>query len=394
MIKRICLSVILILILPTFFIFPVQTKATTLKDLYNNLLKLEEEAALNQDAINKTEAEIAATQKDIEDTYNKIEQAKEDIETTNAEILELENNIEAKDEETKRLLVYLQVSNSGNMYLEYAMGAQTVEDFIYRMAVVEQLSEYNESLITEMNHSITLNNQKKEDLADYQRELGSLQDVLAVKLSDLGKEQASLYEFYRDLEDEIYNARVVIKNYEDSGCELNDDISVCGQLPADTSFWRPMTTGYVTSEWGYRYSPINGSYELHEGIDVSNGEGSNANLYAIANGKVAKIFYDQYGGNQLVIHHYVNGTYYSSSYAHMSSIYVKENDIVTKDTIVGKMGATGSVTGVHLHLAISTGRRYIDYVSYNDYVSRTVNPRTLINFPSGYSSWYNRTSKY
>lgn len=392
--KKIILSCILILILPIFFIFPTKNEATTLMDLYNALIELQVEADTNSEAMAKTEEEIAKTQAEIQSTYDQIEATKDEIEVTNAEILILEENIEIKDSETKDLVVYLQLSNGENMYLEYAMGAQTISDFIYRMAIVEQLAEYNSQLISDMNYSIELNNQKKAELALKQIELANLQDVLSEKLAELGNDYDTLSHTYRDLEDEIANARVVIQNYEASGCGLYDDIATCGQLPADTAFWRPMTTGYMTSEWGYRYSPINGTYEFHEGMDVSNWEGTSANLYAVANGKVAKIFYDQYGGNQVVLHHYVDGQYYSSSYAHMYSVSVSENDIVTKDTIVGKMGATGSATGVHLHLAISTGLRYVDYVSYNDYVSRTVNPRTLINFPTGSTWWYNRTSQY
>lgn len=392
--KRIILSCILLLMLPTFFIFPTQNKATTLMDLYNALIELQAEADANSDAMAKTEEEMAKTQSEIQSTYEQIESTKVEIEETNEQIIALEADIAEKDSETKDLVVYLQLSNGENMYLEYAMGAQTMSDFIYRMAIVEQLAEYNSTLINDMNYSIELNNEKKAQLSLKQIELAKLQDVLSDKLAELGNNYDSLSHTYRDLEDEISNARVVIKNYENSGCGLYDNIATCGQLPADTAFWRPMTTGYRTSEWGYRYSPIYGNYEFHEGMDVSNWEGTSANLYAVANGKVAKIFYDQYGGNQVVLHHYVDGKYYSSSYAHMYSVSVSENDIVTKDTIIGKMGATGSATGVHLHLAISTGLRYVDYVSYSDYVARTVDPRTLINFPTSSTWWYNRTSQY
>ena len=394
MIKKIGVSLVLLTIIPTFFMFPAVVNGLTLKDLYNDLFKLEEQAKEQSDKLNKTEAEIKQTQKEIEDARVKIEQTKLDIVNTNKEIVELEKTIKLKGEETKQLVVYLQVANGENMYLEYAMGAQTMADFIYRMSVVEQLSEYNDSLINSMNDSIEENNRKKETLYQAEKDLIKLQDDLEKKANELGNEQSDLYELYRNVEDEIANARSVIKNYEKAGCDLNDDLATCGQLPADTAFWRPLTTGYVTSNYGYRYSPLTGKYEFHEGIDLSNKQGVNADLYSVANGKVVKIFYDKWGGNQVVIHHYVNGRYYSSSYAHMNKIYVKEGDVVTKNTIVGKMGDTGGVTGVHLHIAISTGRRYIDYVTYSSYVARTVDPRTLINLPSGYGSWYNRTSRY
>ena len=72
---------------------------------------------------------------------------------------------------------------------------------------------------------------------------------------------------------------------------------------------------------------------------------------------------------------------------------VKVDDIVTKDTVIGYMGASGSATGYHLHLAIATGLKGVDYYSYSSFVSRTINPRKLINFPS-YGSWKDRVHQY
>ena len=180
----------------------------------------------------------------------------------------------------------------------------------------------------------------------------------------------------------------------------NDDISVCAntKLPPDTQFWRPFEYGGVSSEYGYRYDIyVNGKLisgaGIHEGIDLTNGLGSANKIYSIANGKVAAVWYDRWGGNQITIHHNINGKSYSSSYAHMSRTFVKVGDIVSKDTVIGMMGSTGNVTGPHLHLAISTGLRFTEYRGQSAYVARTVNPRSLINFPSR-GGWKDRITKY
>ena len=77
----------------------------------------------------------------------------------------------------------------------------------------------------------------------------------------------------------------------------------------------------------------------------------------------------------------------------MSRTFVKVGDIVSKDTVIGMMGSTGNVTGPHLHLAISTGLRFTEYRGQSAYVARTVNPRSLINFPSR-GGWKDRITKY
>ena len=122
-------------------------------------------------------------------------------------------------------------------------------------------------------------------------------------------------------------------------------------------------------------------------------ESGSAMFVSVANGKVAAVWYDQWGGNQVVIHHNINGQSWSSTYAHMSRITARKGDIVTKDTVIGYMGSTGSATGPHLHLGISTGLRFTDYTGTSAYVARTVDPRTVINFPSS-GSWADRVTYY
>ena len=39
-------------------------------------------------------------------------------------------------------------------------------------------------------------------------------------------------------------------------------------------------------------------------------------------------------------------------FAHLSEVHAKAGDIVTPDTIVGLVGATGRVTGPHLHWSV------------------------------------------
>ena len=48
-------------------------------------------------------------------------------------------------------------------YLEYTFGARDFTDFIYRTAVAEQLTKYNETLIDEFNKSIEESKQKQEE---------------------------------------------------------------------------------------------------------------------------------------------------------------------------------------------------------------------------------------
>lgn len=44
----------------------------------------------------------------------------------------------------------MQISEGDNVYLEYIFEATSFTDFIYRSAIVEQLTKYNDELIDDM----------------------------------------------------------------------------------------------------------------------------------------------------------------------------------------------------------------------------------------------------
>jgi len=397
---KIILLIILMLVPSILNFYPEETSAKTIAELRQELREIEEREKENNSNIQKTESEIEATKNQISANYAEIDQITKDMIAADEEIERLELEIEEKDKSTKNLMSSLQTTNGNSFYIEYLFGADSITDFIYRYSITEQITNYNEKLVVEMNEMIAQTEEKKEFLKNKQKELNSKQEELGRRITELTNANVKLYELDMSIEDEIKNAKQVIQMYVDAGCGEYEDISVCANklLPSDTKFWRPFDTGYVTSEYGYRNAIYSGgkliaSAGIHEGIDLANGLGTKNPIYSIANGKVAAVWYDRWGGNQVTIHHNINGKSYSSSYAHMSRVMVNKGDIVTKDTIIGYMGATGSATGYHLHLAISTGLRFTEYTGQSAYVARTVNPRTLINFPSS-GSWKDKIHYY
>ena len=52
-----------------------------------------------------------------------------------------------------------------------------------------------------------------------------------------------------------------------------------------------------------------------------------------------------------------------SLFAHMSTIDVREGDVVKTDDVIGAVGATGRVTGPHLHWAVRLAGARVDPIS-------------------------------
>jgi murein DD-endopeptidase MepM/ murein hydrolase activator NlpD len=67
-----------------------------------------------------------------------------------------------------------------------------------------------------------------------------------------------------------------------------------------------------------------------------------------------------FSGNTVVIDH---GLGLFSTLAHLSEFEVKEGDRVTAGQVVGEVGATGRVTGPHLHWAVRASGARVDPLS-------------------------------
>lgn len=120
-----------------------------------------------------------------------------------------------------------------------------------------------------------------------------------------------------------------------------------------TGSWAwPTNQGYIiTSPYGYRVDPINGSRSLHTGLDIA-GTGTGSPIYAADNGTVIKSEMHKSYGYYIVINH--NNGYYTS-YAHMSKLLVSVGDTVANGQKIGLMGSTGRSTGPHLHYELWYG---------------------------------------
>lgn len=144
------------------------------------------------------------------------------------------------------------------------------------------------------------------------------------------------------------------------------------KIPSGGNYIAPIASPItVTSEMGWRTSPINGAQEFHNAIDLVNGNPTTP-ILASGDGQVVQAgsnYYDWYG-NYTVIKH-ADGLY--TGYAHQSRIDVSVGQNVKKGQQIGLMGATGPVTGPHLHF------QFMDqyWPSSNAHFK---NPRDYINF--------------
>lgn len=163
--------------------------------------------------------------------------------------------------------------------------------------------------------------------------------------------------------------------------------------------WTNPLSGVVTSGFNLsRRHPVTGRVQAHRGTDIAPRAG-NTLIGAINDGTVVGVrtgrrrgssatntFSTPHGtmwfgtGNAVLIRH--SGSYSNvySYYGHLASVAVSPGQSVSAGQAIGRVGATGVVTGVHLHLEILIG-------GWNH-----VNPQHWLKTYHGVSLGYGRTS--
>jgi murein DD-endopeptidase MepM/ murein hydrolase activator NlpD len=126
------------------------------------------------------------------------------------------------------------------------------------------------------------------------------------------------------------------------------------------SYVAPISGSYIST--GYMASSSLWSSGSHTGVDFHAATGTS--VHAVGSGTVVEAGWGGSYGNQIVIK-MNDGTY--TQYGHLSSISVSVGQTVTPGQQIGLSGATGNVTGPHLHFEARTSPEYgsdIDPVAY------------------------------
>jgi len=117
-------------------------------------------------------------------------------------------------------------------------------------------------------------------------------------------------------------------------------------------------SGAPTSNFGTR-SYYNGRQRSpHAGVDFMSEPGTP--IYASNHGTVALAAPLYFTGNTVIIDY---GARLFSVFAHLSEFRVKAGDMVTPEAIIGLVGATGRVTGPHLHWSVRLNGARVDPLS-------------------------------
>ncbi len=141
------------------------------------------------------------------------------------------------------------------------------------------------------------------------------------------------------LKNELINTK---KDYEQILPILEEKSNYMRSLPI---LWP--VRGWVTSEFGFRWTPTLETHRFHQGIDIATRTGTP--VIAPADGIITFAGWEGTYGKTVLIDH---GYGIVTRYAHLSEIYVNAGDRIKRWEAIGTVGDTGITTGPHLHYEI------------------------------------------
>lgn len=279
----------------------------------------------------------------IDDTQNQIDDAAAQI--ARYELLEQEQYElfcqQVRSEEERGSLSYLSV----------LFKATSMADLLSRMEFVNEVAEYNKTLIAAMKETRENIKAEKTEMEAKEAQLGQQQDELQGKLDETTKLMNEYAADQKALE-RMHAAEE--KAADEIDAQIARLIADSDVVPGSEGFiWPVSTSKMISSPIGSRVAPGGFGSTNHKGVDICN-VGYTSSVYATKSGRVLLTNSSGWGGgygNYVVIDH---GGGLTTLYAHMSVVKVSPGDTVSQGTVIGVTGNTGASTGPHLHYEVRT----------------------------------------
>ena len=353
------------------------------KDLKNKLKNVQNDRYTAQQKSAYYNELILSTEKKIETAQNLLDALTVQIGEKENAIAEKEVEITEKTAEVNTtrekflLMIRAQYESENTDVLSVVVGADDMSDLLSRVENAANLLSYNSKLLekfkTEKQQLEDMKNvlestkaeleSTKAEQETYAEELLKEQSALEEQKGDSDRYIASLrkteaqitaeYEAARKAEDEE-NAH--LENLLKQLAKASQSDYVGGKFiwPCDLSVKR------ISSGYGYRTYYIYGKKvtDFHRGIDIPSAVGTD--IYAAQTGKVIVATKHSSYGNYIVVDH---GGGISTLYAHCSKLLVKVGDTVKQGDHIAEMGATGNVTGPHLHFEVRVDGKIQDPIA-------------------------------
>ena len=349
-----------------------------LNDLRNQSDQLQQEIDALSGDLDAAQQRLSLQKQQADNARQLYQTLTQQMDQLNAQIAEKEDAIAAKEQEIadreadiadrkellkKRLQA---ISKSGNLTaFQMLFNSESYADYLIKAKMMERSSEQDKALMDELEVEVEGIQQERAELEADRQSLDSDRAALEPLRQEAEENARKLEQVCKEIErDEMTIAEKVADAKRKQEAldaeaakvqELLDQSNYTGTYTK--MYWPVPAVKNISSGFAYRWG------SLHKGIDISEGAVPvyGQSIYAAADGVVLYTVTSGWGGGfglHVVIDHGYdeNGVRISTRYAHCSQVLVSPGQVVKGgETIIGKVGDTGDVTGPHLHFEVMEG---------------------------------------
>ena len=378
-----------------FSAMPVNA-ADSLSSLQQKSKDLKAEADRLQQRINEQEKNLtdqkaykAALDQKIENAIAQVDLYESQISELNGSIASLNERIAAKEtaitekeadiaERFEALRQRLRaITKSGNMStLQMLLDTGDYTDYLIKSKMMETVAKNDQQLMEELEAEIQAIDAEKEALAEDKEsvesqltQVESLKKEADAQKTELNLLYAKVNKAVQAIQSQLGEYQTSLKNTQAQWDALEKQITAIinaskssGKYGGGTMAWPVPAVHNISSGFGFRWGT------MHRGVDIANGSVPiyGQNVVAAADGVVIYANYSGWGGGyglHVIVDHGVdaNGNKIATLYAHCSKINVSVGQQVKRgETVLGQAGASGDVTGPHLHFEVRVNGTAVD----------------------------------
>lgn len=343
------------------------------KELESQLDSLSDDKAQALKRKELLDQQISNTSAQIANVEAQISEYEELITQTEAELADAEEREEAQYELFCSRVRSMEEQGTVS-YWSVLFKADSFTDLLSRLDFVNEIMDYDQRVIQDLQDLQQEITEKKESLEDSRRESEAAKAKLVSEKSTLDKQRADAVALVNeinaneaeyqstldaiDAEEEAIQARIV-----ELSRQLAAQQAASGQTTSNAALggyiW-PVSSRRITSPFGNRNTGIAGASTNHKGVDIG-GVYYSSEVHAAKSGTVIVSQYSSSYGNYVVVSH---GSGNTTLYAHMSSRSVSVGQWVDQGDVLGITGSTGISSGPHLHFEITENGVRVDPLQY------------------------------
>jgi murein DD-endopeptidase MepM/ murein hydrolase activator NlpD len=361
--------------------------------IQNEIKDLDEKMTKSHETYEQCRSKLISVQKELKDTKEKLKEAKA-----------------SKQEQSKIMSKRIKfLYENGNMaYMEVIFEASNFQEFLKRADYVSKISKYDSNMFLKLQTTedtirisqdnlkkdyksakeLTAKAKEKKDKLDqavlakqkkikaYQKKLASNKALLAqFEAEERNQEQLDMASnkeesYSNDTSKAVSQKKPSYKTEPSTSKHPAQSTSKPqtttakkdGTTTSSSSghlIWPVPSCHSISSGYGYRIHPVTGVRKLHAGIDIPCSTGTS--VVAAASGRVVDAGYNSYNGNYLKISH---GNGLETMYLHCSKLLVSSGSKVSGGQTIARSGATGMVSGAHLHFVVKKNGNYVNPQNY------------------------------